>query len=450
MTGRLLKAIGLAVAVTVTTGLVGAQAVAPNSTTVEVAFHPLPEGKAIFSAILAHSNGKVYVGGCYNVARLIEFDPKTRAMRVVARMTSRAIEGGGPDLKDPVLLGDLGPGRFPQTRWKFAQDKIHTQLLEGRDGRVYGATHTKVENADATRSYPGGHWFAYDPKTGKTEDLGWSRRHEGIITACYDRERHILYGITWPTGYLVSCKPDEKDYAKRLRVLDLACSRLDCSPRYFDVVKDGRVYMCDGATGDIRVYLPKQRRLRSIIGLTTPTRMPLKVPAVLGESPAWRNWWMCGTRSPDGMHIFTTGQRGGHLTEIDATQGKYGVVIDHGRTVPWGRDEEKWSGPWSAALVFGSDGLLYHTVASQLLTYSMKDHRVLDVGRTVLKGSPEVRMNLGGGTCAPNGVLYFYTRHKRKPGVAVLDPVRSKPGRLLRVSKRVVMRPLAERGFMLP
>jgi len=136
MTGRLLKAIGLAVAVTATTGLVDAQAVAPNPTTVEVEFHPLPEGKAIFSAILAHSNGKVYVGGCYNVARLIEFDPKTRAMRVVARMTSRALEGGGPDLKDPVLLGDLGPGRFPQTRWKFAQDKIHTQLLEGRDGRV--------------------------------------------------------------------------------------------------------------------------------------------------------------------------------------------------------------------------------------------------------------------------------------------------------------------------
>lgn len=427
-----------------------AQEAVPNPAKVEVDFFPLPEGGRVFSAILAHSNGKVYVGASYRVARLVEFDPPTRAMRVVARMTSQALEGGGPDLEDPLLKGDRGTGSFPETQWKFAQDKIHTQLHEGADGRVYGGTHTKVEDPGSTRAYGGGHWFAYDPKTEKVEDLGWARRHEGIISACYDRGGNVLYGLTWPTGYLVSCKPDERDYARRLQLLGLASSQLDCVSRYLGVVKDGRVYMADGATGDIRVYVPGQRELHTVLGLTTPTTSPEKVPDVLRAGPAWRNWWFAGARSPDGMHLFTTGQRGGHLTEIDATQGQWGVVIDHGRTVPWGQEESPWAGPWCGGMVFGKDGLLYHTVGARLLTYSMKDHHILDWGETVLASDTGAKVALGGGTCGADGVLYFYASHRKTPGVVALDPARLKDPKLLRVSKRVILRPLAERGLMLP
>jgi len=430
----------------------------PNPQRLEVEFHPLvtpkdaklalPRRFSVFFGMLGHSNGKVYVGTCYHVARLVEFDPKTKQVRVVAMMSSRAQEGGGPKLKNPTLLGDLGTGTFPMTRWQFAQDKIHTQLIEGADGRVYGGTHTKIENADATRKYPGGHWFAYDPKTGVTEDLGWARRHEGIITCCMDKKRNVLYGITWPTGYFVRCRPGEKSYYKRLNTLGLACSELDCSPRYFDVVKDGRVYVPDGATGDISVYDPKTGRFHRVTGMSTftsPDTPTGRYPGTLRATRKWRNWWMLGCKSPDGMHLFTTAQRAGHLMEIDAAKGQWGAVIDHGRTVPWAKRD--WSGPWCGVMVFGADGLLYHTVGSQLLTFDRKTGRVLDWGRTVLKSHPDVTLNLGGGgALAADGKLYCMAGYKRQKGLAVIDPaqLKGKTPQLLRVSPRRVTFPLAK------
>ena len=144
----------------------------PNPQKIECAFYPVPEEFSMLSGVLAHSNGKVYLAGSYHVARLYEVDLATKDVRIVARMTSQAEEGGGPALKDPVLRGDLGDGEYPETKWKFAQDKIHTPLHEGSDGRVYGATHTKAEEPAWTRSYPGGHFFAYDPKTGEVLDWG--------------------------------------------------------------------------------------------------------------------------------------------------------------------------------------------------------------------------------------------------------------------------------------
>ena len=427
-----------------------------NPHTVPVDFHAmvvdkrdrltLPRSFQVFYGMLGHSNGKVYVGTNYNVARLAEFDPATRRCKVVAVMSSRASRGG-PKLEEPTLHGDLGTGQFPRNRWNLAQDKIHAQLHQGRDGRVYGATHTSVEHIDKTLSYPGGHWFAYDPKTGKTEDLGWSRRHEGIITCCMDRQRNVLYGISWPTGYLFRCRPSKKAYSERLSVLGLACSQVDCTPRYMDVAANGRVYLCDGATGDVRVYDPRLNRLLSIPGLATPAGETPKaeVKGLVGTLRAtrrWRNWWMCGTRSPDGMHIFFTSQRGGHLVEIDATQGRWGVIVDHGHMDP-GRPAA-WAGPWSALMVFGRDGLLYHTVNRQLLTFDPKRGRVLDWGRVVLRSDQSVTLRLrGGGVLGKNGRIYCVAKHRKQVGIVVLDPAQLKRGKpvLSRISPRRAIRP---------
>ena len=459
-----------------TVGLAGCQstsvtdptpsAIKPNPATIEIEVCPLsgktvtsgklPRWFSIYFGVLAHSNGKVYIGTNYHVARLVEFDPRTKTCKVVAAMSSRALHGGGPKLDTPTLRGDLGDGQFPMNRWVHAQDKIHAQLHEGRDGRVYGATHVKVEQADSTRTYPGGHWFAYDPRTGKTEDLGWARRHEGIITCCMDRERNVLYGVTWPTGYLIECRPGESDYRKRLHLLGTACTQLDCSPRYFDVVRDGRVYVPDGATGEVRVYDPKRRWMHRVPGLLTPPGPDGGLPAHAGALRAtgrWRNWWMNGTKSPDGMHLFFVGQRSGHLTEIDATQGKWGVVIDHGRTVPWGKPD--WSGPWPRMMCFGPGGLLFYAIGEQLLTYDPKSGVIADWGRTVSKSVPGRSIKLGcGGALGKDGRIYCAVGR----GVGILDPrpiearwrrmYSFKEGnapRFVRRSPRRVIRPISER-----
>lgn len=408
---------------------------------------PLAQPYHIFYGMLAHSSGKVYLGTCYDVARLIECDPVTRISRVVAVMSSHARDGGGPDLPNPTLRGDRGPGPFPQTNWVHSQAKIHAQLHEGRDGRVYGATHVKVEDPDSTRNYPGGHWFAYDPATSRTEDLGWSRRHEGIITACMDRQRNILYGISWPTGYLFRCRPDAADYRDRLTILGLTSSHIDSSPRWMGVVRSGRVYAQDGATGEILVYEPGTSRIRRVAGLTTPAE-PRRAAATgpdrqtLPASPSWRNWWIEGTVSPDGNRLFLTSQRAGHLVEIDSTRGRWGEVIDHGRTVPWGPYD--WSGPYCGIMVFGRDGLLYHTVGKQLLSFEPKSGRVLDWGRTVGRDKPNKPIALhGGGSLGPDGRIYAVATRDEITGLAVLDPqsLTGRTGSLLRVSPRRITRP---------
>lgn len=423
-----------------------------NPDLVEVEFYPLT-GQArghIFYAVLAHSNGKVYAGASYNVARLVELNPETGSLRVVARMTSHALYGGGPELENPTLLGDAGAGEFPATRWALAQDKIHGSLHEGKDGRIYGGTHTKVEEPNATRTYPGGHWFAYDPKTEKVEDFGWVRRHEGIIACCMDIERNILYGLTWPTGYLVSCKPGEKYHARRLRILGLTASGLDCVSRYLDIVATGRVYMADGATGDIIIYDPPANgagrgTLHRIPGMTTPAPPHEGNPA-LRDTGQWRNWWMTGARSPDGMRLFLTSQRSGHLTEIDATRGPWGTVIDHGRTVPW--NAGVWGGPYCRMMVFGKDGLLYHAVGPHLLSFDPESGRILDWGRTVLKSDPEAVVELaGGGSLGPDGRIYCAATKDGRWGIVILDltQLRNRQPWLLRTSPRQIVYPQPSR-----
>lgn len=408
---------------------------APSTQTVACDFYPLVESKVIWYGLLAHSNGKIYAGLNYHIAALAELDPATGKSRIVARMTSQAIDAGGEKVTDPTLAGDLGAGPFPETEWKFSQDKIHTQLHEGRDGRVYGATHVKVEEPNSTRKYGGGHFFAYDPKTGKTEDFGWVRRHEGIITSCYDRGSNTLYGISWPTGYFVRCRPDEKEYFKRLEVLDMASSRLDCASRYVAVVRDGRVYVPDGATGAIRVWDPKTQWLHDA-GLTTPTGPTDGDGDYLRKTARWRNWWITGTLSPDGMHIFLTSQRGGRLIEVDATAGKWGRVLDHGRTVPWATDDN-WAGPYCGIMVFARDGQLYHTVGRQLLRYDPRSGRAVDLGRTVLGSDPRTELSLGsGGQLGTDGRVYAAARAGKQRGIAVFNPadLADREGNLLRVS----------------
>ncbi|MFO7898658.1 MAG: hypothetical protein R6V58_06320 [Planctomycetota bacterium] len=423
---------------------------------VEVEFHPLvvprdaertlPRWFGLYYGILAHSNGKVYVGTNYHVARLVEFDPRTGKVRVAAVMSSRALQGGGPKLENPTLRGDLATGRYPMDRWAYAQHKIHAQLHEGRDGRVYGATHTHVEDANRTQKYPGGHWFAYDPKTDETEDLGWVRRHEGIITCCMDRRRNVLYGISWPTGYLFACKPGENLYYKRLRILGLASSYLDCSARYVECVKDGRVYVPDGATGRIRVFDPVTGRLRQVRGLRTPVSPEAEAAARgatrLRPTRHWRNWWISGTRSPDGMHIFLTSQRGNRLVEIDATRGEWGVAIDHGPLKKTAK--ERWGGHWSDLMVFGPDGLLYHTVDRHLLSFDPESGRVLDWGPLVLKSKPTVRLGVGAGSLGRDGKIYCTTRRGRRKGIGVIDlaALEGRTPRLVRVSPRREIRPV--------
>ena len=107
-------------------------------------------------------------------------------------------------------LGDLTEACGEKGARTIAQGKSHVNFVESR-GKLYFATHVgyysiidgmeKIGVPPAGyKPYPGGHFLAFDMKTGKFEDLAIAPGGEGILTMSMDTLRGRLYGITWPDG----------------------------------------------------------------------------------------------------------------------------------------------------------------------------------------------------------------------------------------------------------
>ncbi len=128
--------------------------------------------------------------------RIFRFDPATEAVSEVAKLSDAL----GQDLTREIPDG-----------------KIHTPLIE-HDGQLYFGTHTSfydgnlpnMSPADGRAPYSGEHFMRYDLKTGAFEDLAHLQLpNEGIITMAMDRKNETLYGLTWPTGLLLSYNLEE-------------------------------------------------------------------------------------------------------------------------------------------------------------------------------------------------------------------------------------------------
>src|SRR5262249_5179858 len=121
------------------------------------------QGSGYFS-IVTGKDGRVYVGTAkYGVSSfLVEFDPKTRAMKVVVDTQKE--------------IGTKAKGFA-------AQSKIHTRNNVGASGKVYfGTKQGYPEKGEKRTDYPGGYPMVYDPKTGKTHVYPIPVKHQGIIS----------------------------------------------------------------------------------------------------------------------------------------------------------------------------------------------------------------------------------------------------------------------------
>ncbi len=109
-------------------------------------------------------------------------------------------------------LGDLTEMCGEKEMKVVAQGKSHVNFRE-MDGKLYFSTHLGYYSIidgmekpgipkDGYGAYRGGHLLAFDMKTRKTEDLGIAPHNEGILTMNMDTVRGLIYGLTWPTGYL--------------------------------------------------------------------------------------------------------------------------------------------------------------------------------------------------------------------------------------------------------
>ncbi len=153
------------------------------------------EGDSNYHSLNAASDGMLYFTiGTHHTdssARIFRFDPSEESI---------------------TLLGDLGDILDDGVGKRVRHGKIHTPLIE-HEGFLYFSTHTSNYegslpnmNPEGGRApYPGGHFMRYDLKNDVFEDLVQLKlSNEGIITMAVDKKSDTLFGLTWPTGLLVS------------------------------------------------------------------------------------------------------------------------------------------------------------------------------------------------------------------------------------------------------
>jgi sugar lactone lactonase YvrE len=141
-----------------------------------------------YTACLAASDGRVYVGLNHHGAgaTVAMYDPKTDAMK---------------------NLGDVNRIAGQTNVWIEPQAKVHTQITEGADGKIYFGTHLSgffgFAKFTSGEAYPGGHWMVFDPRDNRITDLGIAMKGNGLLTMTMDPKRGRLYGLTYPQAHFL-------------------------------------------------------------------------------------------------------------------------------------------------------------------------------------------------------------------------------------------------------
>lgn len=216
-----------------------------------------------YNGISSASDGKIYYVLCSTeidiAGQMYSFDPKSGTIEHLGDLTE--------------ICGEKGMK-------VVAQGKSHVNFVES-GGKLYFSTHlgyySIINGMEKTgiptagfKPYRGGHLLVYDMHKKSFEDLGIGPHNEGIITMNMDTVRGLIYGLSWPTGYLF-----RYDVAKReLKDLGPANGKgEDGTGKDFRVVcrsividpDDGSVYFTNAA-GDIKYLRPGHDTIETVEG----------------------------------------------------------------------------------------------------------------------------------------------------------------------------------------
>jgi hypothetical protein len=216
-----------------------------------------------YNGISSASDGKIYYVLCSQLidvaGQMYVFDPKSHTTEHLGDLTE--------------ICGEKGMK-------VVAQGKSHVNFIES-DGKLYFVTHlgyySIIDGMEKTglptegfKAYRGGHILSYDMKKKTFENLGLAPHNEGIITMNMDTRRGLIYGLTWPTGYLFRydvAKKELKDLGPftgkgedgigpDFRVV---CRSIAINP------EDGTIYMTN-AEGQIKCLKLGQDKVETIAG----------------------------------------------------------------------------------------------------------------------------------------------------------------------------------------
>lgn len=221
----------------------------------------------MYSALYAAEEGTVYVGLCMEggTAQFYSYDPRTNQMR---------------------HLADMGEFLAQRGRGIRAAGKIHTKLVEDRQGRIYFATMNEDAGPDNIDPYSweGPNWVRYDPKTGQLENLGMINPLWGLYGLAIDVNRNRLFGTAW-NGHLYRFDIDTR------KTVDLG--RVDNwdDPRSIATDDQGNVYG-PACMSRIWKYDAGSEKVYDLTSVRTP-RDPMSYPTsltnpMLDRKDSWR------------------------------------------------------------------------------------------------------------------------------------------------------------------
>ncbi len=350
----------------------------------------------IWAALLAGSDGKIYVGVAYHGGggHLIYYDSKTDRVQDVGDLN--------------MLTGEADLRRGPQS-------KIHSKFGEGADGRIYFATHAgywfNKARVGTKEGYPGSHWMAFDPKTGRVENFGLGVPNQGVNTGNYDPLFNRIYGLSNPRAEFVYY-----DVATRRTVNKGRVNNFESICRTLGVDDRGNVYGSFGAGGVFK-YDPRTDVLREL-----SVRVPIREKGVsLGRDydkseTAWRTVvWDKQTRKFYGVE-----ESASILFSFDPEAGPDGEIRRLGQLCAPGFENKREVPYATLSLALGHDRKLYYAAAgrefdyassegmgvSRLLTYDLKTGKTEDLGEMVLEDGRRI-IGTNAADTAADGAIYL-------------------------------------------
>jgi hypothetical protein len=376
-----------------------------------------------WAALLAASDGKVYVGlACHGCSgHLVFYDSKSDKMVDIGDLNSLSGQNGL----------EMGP-----------QSKIHAKFGEGKDGRIYFATHGgwwfDYARFATQEGYPGSHYMAYDPKLGRIQDFGIGPRFEGMNTGAYDPKFNRIYGLTHPRGHFVYY-----DVATGAKVDKGRVNNFDSICRTLGVDDEGNVYGSFG-TGQIFVYSPQTDSIKELAAKLPIRQKGISLGRDYGKSEtAWRVViWDEVTKRFYGVEesesaLFSFDP----FTKPEDAVKRLGSMaipqLANRRDVPYA----------TLSLTLGHDRKLYYAAAakefdyggssvaepSHLMTYDLANGKTEDLGEMRL---PDGRPVLGTNSAdtGPDGAIYFVgaigVKESSKDGNASAGKIGDTPYRL--------------------
>jgi sugar lactone lactonase YvrE len=197
---------------------------------------------------------------------------------------------------------------------------VHHSLVVSRTGDVYLGTSAGVDNGgEGYDKYPGGHLLRYQPDNDERKplrvdapcpvaDLGVPVAGEGVYSLAIDRERNVIYGLTYPNGHFFSYSIATGKFAVHGKVAEKLIpgekfEKEKNISRALAVDSSGDVF-ASGEDGFLYRFRSGEQRLE---------RLGLRAPTAPGREPYNRvDAW-----TEDGRGILYGGTSDGYLFRLD-------------------------------------------------------------------------------------------------------------------------------------